>query len=554
VVTLVRLGVTHRRLLEWETMAASAARGGAPRPSGFLRGMLAGPIIAIVAAAATMAVRPAALPVAAPVLLLWLVAPWIAFALSRPLATRRPAMAGTDRDYLTAVARQTWRYFETFVGAEDHYLPPDNVQVEPEVMVAHRTSPTNIGLGLLSTLTAHDLGFIDEGALITQVGLTLDTVERLERHEGHLLNWYDTRTLRPLLPAYVSTVDSGNLAGALVALAVGLRGRAPDLADRAMALFNGMNFRFLFDADRQLFSIGYRVADAEVPGRLDASFYDLLASEARLASFLAIAKGDVPEKHWFHLGRSITAVRGRPVLLSWSATLFEYLMPLLVMRSYPNTLLDESCRLVVRRQIATTPTRSACPGASRSRPTTWSTATATTSTRRSASPGSGSSAGSATRWWWRPMPPRWPCWSIPAPPSPTCDDWPTRASPATYGFFDAIDYTRRGPDAAAADAPTAGVVVSSYMAHHQGMTLVAIANALLDNRMVERFHAEPHVQATEMLLQERLPRDVATIEPRPRDEMREATPVVTMPVRASAPRRRSIRTPSSSRTAATSPR
>ena len=168
-------------------------------------------------------------------------------------------------------------------------------------------------------------------------------------------------------PAYVSTVDSGNIAGALVTLSVALRrlsadqaaaGALPErvqrleqLATRAVALFDGMNFRFLYDPQRQLFTIGYRLADADGPGRRDPSYYDLLASEARLAGFLAIAKGDVAESHWFHLGRGVTSVRGVPVLLSWSGTMFEYLMPLLVMRSYPDTLLDESCRTVVRRQI-----------------------------------------------------------------------------------------------------------------------------------------------------------------------------------------------------------
>ena len=146
-------------------------------------------------------------------------------------------------------------------------------------------------------------------------------------------------------------MDSGNLAGALLTLSVGLRDISPSLAARAAAFFDAMNFRFLFDPKRQLFAIGYRLADAESAGRLDASYYDLLASEARLASFIAIAKGEVPEMHWFHLGRTITSVRGAPVLLSWSATLFEYLMPLLLMRSYPNTLLDESCRMAVRAQI-----------------------------------------------------------------------------------------------------------------------------------------------------------------------------------------------------------
>jgi cyclic beta-1,2-glucan synthetase len=221
-------------------------------------------------------------------------------------------------------------------------------------------------MGLLATLAAHDLGLLGTAALAERVDAALTTMEGLELLEGHPFNWYDTQTLAPLPPRYVSTVDSGNLAGSLMALASGLRALARDpaapagpehprarleaLAQRAGAFADGMGFGFLYDPQRHLFAVGYRAADAEGPGRLDPSRYDLLASEARLASFVAIARGDVPERHWFRLGRAVTSVHGRPALLSWSATLFEYLMPMLVLRSYPGTLLDESCRLAVRRQ------------------------------------------------------------------------------------------------------------------------------------------------------------------------------------------------------------
>src|SRR6185436_8612400 len=308
-----------------------------------------------------------ALPAAVPVLAVWTAAPLIAFALSRPVPTRRALLVSEDREFLRSVAVKTWQYFDTFVGAEDHALPPDNVQIVPALTIAHRTSPTNIGMSLLATVAAHDFGFIDAEELARRIDATLTTVESLERFEGHLLNWYDTRTLASLPPAYISTVDSGNLAGALLALAVALQRLAASppsdgttavfadhlgrLASRAVALFDAMNFTFLYDPQRQLFTIGYRLADEEGPGRRDASYYDLLASESRLSSFVAIAKGDVPESHWFHLGRAVTSVHGVPVLLSWSGTMFEYLMPLLLMRSYPDTLLDESYRMVVRRQV-----------------------------------------------------------------------------------------------------------------------------------------------------------------------------------------------------------
>ena len=378
--TLIRLSVTRRRLLEWETMAATTARGGR---AALASHMTASPVVAVFGIGLVTVLRPAALPLALPLAVAWVVAPWVAHRLSLPIVHRQQALSNADRDYLHDVARRTWSYFDRFVTADDHFLPPDNVQVQPDVGIAHRTSPTNIGLGLMATLGAHDLGYIDGSELARRVDRTLSTVERLDRHEGHLLNWYDTRTLAPLPPFYVSTVDSGNLAAALVVIAVGLRELAPELAARATSLVDGMNFRMLLDPKRLLFSIGYRLADADGPGRLDASYYDLLASEARVASFLAIAKGDVSEAHWFRLGRPATSVRGVPVLLSWSGTAFEYLMPLLVMRSHPDTLLDATCRRVIARQVDYAAAHGV-RGASRNRPTTSSTASGCCSTRRSA--------------------------------------------------------------------------------------------------------------------------------------------------------------------------
>ena len=253
------------------------------------------------------------------------------------------------------------------MGPADHSLPPDNVQMEPDsdqFRVAHRTSPTNIAMSLLATVSAHDLGFITLDDMAKRLEATLTTVERLERVHGHLLNWYDSITLAPLEPRYVSTVDSGNLAGAFLTLAAGLprlasadtvsaetAGRLREIGVRAGALFDQMDFRPLYDARRQLFAVGVRLSEAAGDMRLDVSRYDLLGSEARLASFLAISKGDVPESHWFHLGRTATAVHGTPVLMSWTATLFEYLMPLLLTRTYPDTLLEQSCRMAIRRHI-----------------------------------------------------------------------------------------------------------------------------------------------------------------------------------------------------------
>ncbi len=532
-ITLVRLGVTHRRLLEWETAAASAARDGGVKLLPFVRRMIASPLLALITLAAVAALRPAALPIAAPILALWIIAPGLAFALSRPTPVRRAALSAADREYFQQVARRTWAYFDTFVGPEDHFLPPDNVQLKPDLIIAHRTSPTNIGLGLLATLAARDLGFIDADELVRRIDATLTTIERLDRWEGHLLNWYDTRTLAPLLPAYVSTVDSGNLAGALVTLSVGLHEIAPTLAARAEAIFDAMNFRALFDSKRQLFAIGYRLPDAENPGRFDPSFYDLLASEARLASFIAIAKGDVPEMHWFHLGRSVTSVRGAPVLLSWSATMFEYLMPLLVMRSYPNTLLDESCRLMVRRQMDYASAAAVPWGISESAYNLVDRH-GIYQYKAFGIPGLGLKRGLGDEVVVAPYATALAAVIDPPASAANLRRLAGIGLEGEFGFFDAIDYTHRGADAAAQEtesAPAAGVVIPSYLAHHEAMTLVALTNAVLTDRMVDRFHADPRVQATELLLQERVPRDVGTIEPRPLDDMHEAAPAASAPER-----------------------
>ncbi|WP_280959879.1 GH36-type glycosyl hydrolase domain-containing protein [Anaeromyxobacter dehalogenans] len=542
-VTLVRLTVTRRGLLEWETAAASAARGAGLEARSFLAGMAAGPAIALAGGILVSALRPAALLPAAPLLLLWALAPLVAHRLSQPIAARDRELGEEDRRFLLGVARATWRYFDAFMGPDDHHLPADNFQEAPD-RVAHRTSPTNIGMGLLSTLAAHDLGIIPTGELLRRIDATLTTMEGLERLEGHLFNWYDTASLAPLPPRYVSTVDSGNLAGALVAVAEGLRalargpgppgagpGAAParleDLAARAAAFADGMSFRFLYDPRRSLFAIGYRPADAEGPGRLDPAHYDLLASEARLASFIAIAKGDVPEKHWFHLGRAVTSVHGSPALLSWSATMFEYLMPLLLLRSYPDTLLDESCRLAVRRQRDY--------AAERGRP--WGISESAYDLvdhhgnyqyKAFGVPGLGLKRGLADELVVAPYATALAALVHPTAAAENLRRLEREGLLGAYGYFDAVDYTPRHPeetDAAPGRADRGGTIVRTYLAHHQGMTLAAIAGALQGNRMVERFHADRRVQATELLLQERVPRHAAVIRPRPDEVARVAAPI-----------------------------
>ena len=229
--TLVRLAVTKRRLLEWETAAVSASRAaglvGEQGVQRFAVEMIASPLIAVAVALTIVALNRRALPAASPFLLMWLVAPRVAYWLSVPVGARVRPLSHGERALLRKTARNTWRYFETFATASDGWLPPDNYQEEgAEPRLARRTSPTNIAMGLLSTLAAHDLGYLRTTSAIERLDRMLTTLEGLERHEGHFLNWYDTATLAPLHPRYVSTVDSGNLAGALVTLVQGLLGLA----------------------------------------------------------------------------------------------------------------------------------------------------------------------------------------------------------------------------------------------------------------------------------------------------------------------------------------
>ncbi|HEY6547969.1 MAG TPA: glucoamylase family protein, partial [Vicinamibacteria bacterium] len=619
--TLVRLCITQRRLLEWETAAAAARKaaglGGLTGMRTFVLAMAVSPAIALAASAAVAGTRPDRLVTALPFLLLWAAAPGLAYLLSRPVPSPVEEIRESDRALFGRLCRRSWRYFEELAGAEDHGLPPDNFQETPGPMTAHRTSPTNIGLGLLATLAAHDLGYVDTDELVDRVDKTLTTVESLEKHQGHLLNWYDTRTLAPLAPRYVSTVDSGNLAGALVVLAQSLRapleaeaypprrvaglattmdvlgetlqshgGTAPatallrqaladwrpqaaqaqagvlshrsllrevadglrlgadawhdespegrevafwaraaavqaercaeatapvspdtlrSLAERASSLAEAMDFGFLYDRQRKLFAIGYRLADAEGPGRLDESSYDLLASEARLASFWAIAKEDVPQEHWFHLGRPLTSVDGQAALLSWSATLFEYLMPMLLMRSYPDTLLDRACRLAVRRQQQY--------GAARRVPWGISESAFAVTDRQGhyqykafGVPGLGLKRGLGDELVVAPYATALAAMVAPAAAAQNLARLVERGLLGRYGLYEAIDFTPRSDDPRASRGKDGGTIVRAHLAHHQAMTLVALANVLDGQAMVRRFHADPRVQATELLLQERVPR------------------------------------------------
>jgi cyclic beta-1,2-glucan synthetase len=631
-VTLVRLTVTRRRMLEWETAAAAAARAAGLVGQGlrrFVGDMISSPVIAIVAALGIITRDPDALPPAAPFLVLWTLAPGIAYWLSLPVGARLRPLSDRERTLLRRTARKTWRYFDTFITQADAWLVPDNYQEAGDApRLARRTSPTNIGMGLLSTLAAHDLGYISTRDLVTRIGATVGTLERLERHRGHFLNWYDTSSLAPLHPRYVSTVDSGNLAAAMVALAQGLTAligrpqtreqrlggiadaadvladassaatradlrqtiteinrlarasadaaraaaaaRGPmgpvwtlaaqlasaaaelprderagiedivywcravldaveqaaiddsvpaeslqTLAGRLTTLVDSMRFEFLYDRRRRIFSIGYRLADADGPGRLDASFYDLLASEARVASFVAIAKGDVPQHHWFHLGRLVTNVDGRATLMSWGGTMFEYLMPQLLMRSFTGTLLDQSCRASLRRQVEYGRQRGVPWGVSESA-YGFTDREGNYQYRAFGVPGLGLKRGLESDLVVAPYATALASLVTPSLAAENFAELARLGMDGRFGFYEALDYNPRGRDVDRTPAAAARpAVIRAFFAHHQGMSLVALANVVCDDAFVARFHADPRVKATELLLQERVPREAIISQPRP---------------------------------------
>ena len=625
--SLWRMIVSRQHLLEWTTARdAGRARGGTQAE---YRRMIASPIIGGGAILATAALNPTALPVALIFGGVWIAAPWIMARASRPLETEdRLILTPEDEAELRRIARRTWRYFETFVTAETNHLPPDNWQATPEPKLAERTSPTNMGLYLMSVMSAHDFGWIGLNTALRRLEATIATMERMPRLRGHFFNWYDTRTLAVLPAPYVSSVDSGNLAGLLVALASGLRGWAEDapsvrrrrtagladalanlqqelsalpdgrrglrdlrsaldgaisgfatvlaqtgsapvsttpdapmqlvrqateilrlatdldaaipggagelldwarlletdtadamtpaaegreaietfalrvrlLAERARMLAFAMDFGLFVQRDKMLLSIGYRPHDDQ----LDDSSYDLLASEARLTSFLAIAKGDIRKEHWARLGRPFATVGHQGALLSWSGCMFEYLMPPLLLKEREGGILNHSNQMAVEVQMEW----------GRSHGLPW---------------GISESAFNARD---RDMNYQYYAFGVPTlalkrsggdyvvapyasilaaqikPEAALKNLAALRALGAEgpYGFYDAVDFAPgRLRDGAAQS------VVRNVMAHHHGMSIMAIANTVMDGIHRERFHADPVVRASELLWQEKSPRDITPV-------------------------------------------
>lgn len=692
--TLIRIGWTKQRLLEWKTASDSEQGTNGTLIDTFYQ-MAVAPGLAITTLLLLNLFNHEVLPWAVPWLAIWFVSPLICWWISRPISRPLLRFSESEQRFLEKLSRKTWRYFEEFVTEQDNWLPPDNIQQNPDLVIATRTSPTNIGMALLSDLAAYDFGYCSASQFLDRTRRTYKTLARMERHQGHFFNWYDTRSLEPLHPQYVSMVDSGNLAANLLVLGSGCKelsdasimpkrmfaglrdtlrvvqdvahsidamlvgtdfhhkierqivelDRAPASLQAANALLSqlkvevaelnaaancdselawwasayerscnehqadllhlavwltlpahpeefresrsnhqsgelnqlcealnkldisatlrdvakvqtsvlplieaaigqassetkdwlaklasalkvaseraaariqefeevavqscelaDMDFGLLYDSSRDLFAIGLNVSER----RLDASFYDLLASEARLASFIVIAQGNFGQEHWFALGRLLTNTGNMPALLSWNGSMFEYLMPLLVMPNYENTLLDRTYHAVVCRQIEY----------GRQHGVPWGISESGYNTmdqhriyqyRAFGVPGLGLKRGLAED---LVIAPYASVLALMVEGKAACDNLAKLAADGqlgAYGFYEAIDYTpSRLPPG------TESATVKQFMSHHEGMSLLSLAYVLLDKPMQRRFLADPMLRAADLLLQERVPRATAPVLP-----------------------------------------
>ncbi len=700
--SLYRIFISQKKMLEWTTAAQSQAAANVSFKY-FFRSYSGSLLMTAAATAVILYFNPLGFNEFLPFVLLWSCAPLIARHISSPPKPKLiQPLRKKDIQYLRLTGRRIWSFFATFVTEKDHFLPPDNFQETPVPEIAHRSSPTNFGLYLLSVLAARDFAWIGTVETADRLEKTINSLFELPKFEGHFFNWYETREARALDPKYISSVDNGNLAGHLLAVAQGcldcvnlpvpvftysqgisdallvleelfedgdkelsvehlefleliktlkaelsspdclnifhaarwqkilnqtenlslkskelvtenetlsdlinfwvqcisqtafsldqdlnyffpwikivhdskilsssrqeawqeiqirLTMRLPaneipghsegllrdlidfqkqndlkdelfkqrladliscfevsiihasafsqkmiQLHDHCHLLFKNMNFGLLYDKSRKLFSIGYRVADKT----LDSSYYDLLASEARLTSFIAIAKGDVPASHWFQLGRGLTKVSDGALLVSWSGSMFEYLMPSLVMREPDGSVISQTCVLAVQRHIDY--------GIEKEVP--WGISESAYNKRdihltyqysNFGVPDLGLKRGLGA--------------DLVVAPYATILGAMFKATSGVenlrkiqaigglgqFGFYEAIDFTpSRLPKG------QSSMVIKAYMAHHQGMSLVAIANIFKNEIMRDRFHADPMVQATELLLQERMPRNISVAKP-----------------------------------------
>lgn len=600
--SIFRVYITKKNLLEWVTAAdmEMSLKNGV---GSYYRRMWFCPVYGAVILLLSILYRQSFVPVALLLFVLWVLSPWIAYYISVPTAKNRVVLDSAGVEEVRLLARRTWCYFDEFAGPEENYLPADNYQEEPYKGAAHRTSPTNIGLLLVSNLAARDMGYINTLDFLARIENTISTVEKMDKWNGHLYNWYNTVTLEVLRPKFISTVDSGNFIGYLMVLHEGLSGlmespiydfstieglfdlleicnseiegskayfdtellkklidsdnieesfknllpavlklvdeldkskrtgywfkkldsnintfnseytkyggilfaplknvpqelkRIQQLQTKVQQLIDAMEFKYLFDPARNLFTIGFDVED----GHASKSYYDLFASEARQTSLVAIARGEAGRQHWFKLGRKLVRVNGMKGLASWTGTMFEYLMPRLLIKSYSNTIIDKTYEFVVKTQIKYGLANKAPWGISESCYYAFDIGL-NYQYRAFGVPHLGLKRGLANDFVAAPYATVMALDIAPQECLENIHRFKEIGAFGNFGLYEAVDFTnsRISKDQSYA-------VVKCYMVHHQGMSMLALVNFFKNNIMQERFHGNPLIKAVDSLLQEKFP-------------------------------------------------
>ena len=497
--TIYRIRISKKHLLEWCTAEEAETRGRTDLMS-YYKTMIVNVVCGLIAILWN--------PILA---FLWIIGPLMVWYVSKEneADNKLQELSEEDKNFVLDLAGETWEYFEEYINEQNNFLPPDNFQEDRSFEIVDRTSSTNIGLALLTVVSAYDLGYIDLKSAITLIGKMIDVIQHLEKWNGHLYNWYNIRSLKPLIPRYISTVDSGNFIGYLYTLKGFLKEIIEkddiDKSELEYDLNNLINiidkiiydtdFSLLYSNEKGIFSIGFNVEE----NKLTDSYYDLLASEARQASLIAIAKKDVTSKHWNNLSRTLTVLGKYKGLISWSGTAFEYFMPNINIPKYPGSLLDESSKFMLMSQKKYAEKLGTAWGISES---AFNLRDFNSNYQYKAFgiPWLGLKRGLADEMVVSSYGSILTITDNPADVVKNLRVLEKQGMHGKFGFFESLDYTPERLSYGKSSEP-----VKTYMAHHQALILLSINNLFNDNILQKRFMRNPEIEGLDILLQEKMP-------------------------------------------------